>query len=791
MKHDLKMKALARLAHTEGDKYLSALNKEADKIEKTLTDVNDFFILENNIELLNVFTFRIHKRAISIISNFLNRLKNVELEYVSEEYLDESFFYKYKNKSELIINALGLLERIRYSDVENILELFLTYSLNEDENIKKKSCEAIESLSEYNIDIIYGSEYNPAYGPFAQSRIIDYLISLGEKDREKYFSPINLICRKVLSPTASGTSSTYREVTWKTAAIPVGDDISGIRKKTLNFLIGQYENSKSDSHKIEIINTMHSATQPPYQGDYSDDLITIINTNILQILDFYIEIVAAESLFVIQKIEHDTYWIFKNHDNEKIRELALVIKQKIDSSEEYTIYKVLIGFEGIFDEWNEEGINELGYEKERQLRDDKLKGYAESINKENYEEWENRILAYSEIKSDDLATFPYFGKFLEEFSRNEPDLAIEFLNKNKDKVERFLTAYLAGLWVGDKKRAIELISEWVDRGEFIFQCARLFEFNNNFDEELINKIFNKAKENDDIYSLIQVISAVFANYSDDRKSLIENIFIPSIIDLTRLNDTNWVNSIWFRKDRNNILLELNEKDIEKILENLILLDQLDYHAEEILASIAENFPIKVIEFFGERLKYENEIGRYDAIPYALHELKVPLSKVPREAIDIVSSWYDKDKGMFMYLGANLLKIIFPDFPKAFESELINFVKNGGEDEIKITFSVLRNYEGQTFLHDICKELIKFIPDNKDYRSEIAIILMAAGTVSGEYGLANAYKNKKEEIADWLNDPNKKVREFSQQYVESLDKQIEHETKRADEDIALRKREYGE
>jgi len=88
-------------------------------------------------------------------------------------------------------------------------------------------------------------------------------------------------------------------------------------------------------------------------------------------------------------------------------------------------------------------------------------------------------------------------------------------------------------------------------------------------------------------------------------------------------------------------------------------------------------------------------------------------------------------------------------------------------------------------------LVKILPDGSDLTNELTLILQSTGVVSGEYGFVEAYKQKIEEIQSWLQDESPKVKEFAQNYIASLEKFIPHEQKRADEQITLRKHQYGE
>jgi hypothetical protein len=128
---------------------------------------------------------------------------------------------------------------------------------------------------------------------------------------------------------------------------------------------------------------------------------------------------------------------------------------------------------------------------------------------------------------------------------------------------------------------------------------------------------------------------------------------------------------------------------------------------------------------------------------------------------------------------------------ALSSLLLALVREGGDRNLEVSLAVLRNYEGQPFIHDVCKAIIGTIPAESEYRVDVAIALQNTGVVVGEYGLAEAYERKKEEIKSWLVEPDEKVQEFARWYTTGLEERIASERKRADEEIALRKYQYGE
>lgn len=186
------------------------------------------------------------------------------------------------------------------------------------------------------------------------------------------------------------------------------------------------------------------------------------------------------------------------------------------------------------------------------------------------------------------------------------------------------------------------------------------------------------------------------------------------------------------------------------------------------------------------------LERYEEIPYEFHSLSVPLSVIPKQAVLIVRGWYTQSSELFTYRGGKLLANIFPSFPDEFQSELIALIQTNNLEDIDFVLSILRNYKGEIFTHEVCKEIIIALPENDQMRqNEIGIILESTGVVTGEFGMAEAYKRKKVEIEPWLSDTNESVVIFAKRYIETLNHQIASEHRRAEQGIALRKLNFGE
>lgn len=786
---------LAQKAETE-PAALQVIQKEYVKITTALENEVRYDNITDQLELLDTIAYRVYIDAVNTIRIFLERLKDLELTYQEIPGYPAERIREYQNNHTLMVQALEVLERIRYHQPSVILDIFLDYSCHEEEIVANQAKHGIEKLASYDLDIFYGDgkEWS-GLGWEPQEKILEKINSLDKIQKQKYFSAIIVACKQILSPTISGVSSTFNTVTLRASTLPAIAEVKEVRKKAIVVLQNLYALAKNVEQKKAILNAMVTATHIPHRGEYGGNVQAMIIENTIAVVEFMKDIAVSGDMQIMQKVEHDAYWLLyhKGALNKTIKELALEIRDTLYANEEYQKFRILIGFESIFHDWEKDANESIDYDWESKFRETETLNLAESVDTDSYNDWKERITRYASIKSSDMAMFPYFGKFLEHFGKTSPDLALKLLLETSDQLENFIVAILCGVTKTEhKEAAYALIERWCDEGRYLFSLARFFEFSSEVNKKLLKKILDKAIASNDLNTLNQIISSVSVQYEHD-KHLIQKIFIPALKTLTSHKDPTWIFGFWFRKQRSIILSSMKSEEHKAILDNLFWLQEIDYHAEEILCVIANKSPKLVIEFFCNRLSKKNDeedIGRYNAIPFSFHKLSEPLSKYPVQAVDAVLNIYDGNYGLFVYRGARLLKNIFPNFPPELQLKLLDLVRSGEEKDLLFVMAILSNYEGNTIIHEICKEIVKILPDSSDLTNELSAILQSTGVVSGEYGYVEAYKQKIEEIRPWQLDESFKIKEFAKNYIESLEKQISYEQKRADEYIALLKHQYG-
>ena len=126
-----------------------------------------------------------------------------------------------------------------------------------------------------------------------------------------------------------------------------------------------------------------------------------------------------------------------------------------------------------------------------------------------------------------------------------------------------------------------------------------------------------------------------------------------------------------------------------------------------------------------------------------------------------------------------------------EEHLKFLLGSDNRQDIVFVLSILRTYEGQTFLHDLCKDIVDKFDLEDELVQEVEVVLRAAGVMTGDFGIVEAHIRKRSEIGPWLEDPRPKVHAFARQYIHDIEQTIKREQQEAEEYIASRRLEYGE
>lgn len=804
-----RIKVLGRLAQSSTSAADEAIRRACEQAFSNLAEGTEYEALEFSIEVLGAVGFRRSKEAVAAIDNFIRSVGGRRIVHSGEYGALAEALSKYRNAFTLMSKGIEVLSGLRYLETPAVVDVLLWASAQAEESVRKEATSALSGLAKYNLSVYYGqgTEGGRGIGAEPQLAVIDTLEKKTDEELKTYFRGVLTLLEGMLSTSMESARWSSTAVTLSRAATPADEGVLSSRQRSIALLKKLYGLVETKSQKLSIIRALNTAAQAQSTGPMDKAYADMISANAQEVLAFFAYIVKDEDLQIVQRLEHDSYWIHYHSPSEHVRAAALEVKAVIDANEEYAIYKTLIGFEGIFGDWSKPKRDESFALGSQDSRVKEARVIASRIADEGLDVWRRRILTFAKTESNDMATFPVFYEFLAEVAGSYPVFALDLLTKDSEQLSKFLIPILRGLWDSEKRdELLPLIQRWVQEARpeettFLYACAKLFLSTKHVDVELLGKLLDKATELKDVFVLRQVASVAIARSAmGEVRSELKALFLRALSRLTELKDANWVREIWFQKEAKEMVAELLPKERSEVLRNLRLLPQIDYRAEEVLAVIAEREPRDVVEFLCARLYEPDEHSpalalkegvEYEELPFQFHTLQDALASDPKMVVQKVLDCYRKDSLLFEFKGAKLLQVIFPKFPEPFQGALVRLVHEGGDAELEFVAGVLRAYSGEVFIHPVARELIKRLPPGSPLVTEVEIALQSTGVVSGEYGMAEAYERKRLEVLDWLQDPDDRIRTFAVKYISELEVMRDSERARAEESIALRKFNYGE
>jgi hypothetical protein len=210
--------------------------------------------------------------------------------------------------------------------------------------------------------------------------------------------------------------------------------------------------------------------------------------------------------------------------------------------------------------------------------------------------------------------------------------------------------------------------------------------------------------------------------------------------------------------------------------------------------IRETEQQRLDEVLTTRLARKSEDGdeeQFEAGPFEFQELEKVLSKDPELAISKGLSWFAQDREQFQFRGGSLLSRAFPNCTPEFAAALAKLVNAGGDTEADFSLAILQHYRGETSTYVVLKEIVSRFPNDARKMGGVLISINSTGVVSGEFGLADAWRVKKESLMHWLIDERQAVKAFAEKHIGELDRMIAAEWRRVEAEREMRNRSNDE
>ena len=796
-KFELRLAALSKLVDVNSAEVDKRLSEEFSRVDKVLQESVEYGELSEALKTLAVLVPRFHMATLPMLETFVRSVSSRTLTEGGTPIFGARL--RYLSPESLIREAIDVADNLRYVHTEQVTDFLLEMSRAEDKDVRAKAERSLETLATFDLNVFYGE---PPCGAEPQARMITHFIALSNDALRVNANAILRVLSAVLSPTIEGTSSSFQSITIRRGSLTSDGGVAAMRADAINLAKRIYGLEPSVAHRKRVLLTLDSATKRESQ---TSDAATsaMFERDAITVLEFMLDLVVTEALPLVQSIEHLAYWDYYHGTSQPIRDKALEVRDAVNAHTEYQIYKQLIGFEGIFGKWEDLSRSDEAWDYSDSGRRAAAHQYLEQINDTSYVIWRDRILEFSKTRSNDLATFPVYYEFLESIGRERPSLALELITTHEAAMAPFLIALMRGLWVSANAAETEaIVKTWLVDGRHLTITAKSLYGTGAARLSMLTAVVDRAASLDDRDALMQAMGTAASLYAEGTMEA-KAVFMQSLRELKKHNDARWASVVWFSRDFRTLVRGMEPSERADTLATLTSLPELDYQAEEVIYEIAQHDIQGVLDFLVGRLRHArvfgkqkldpegNESEQYEPIPYQFSKLGELFASAPDALLSALRGDFNHEVPfMFTYRGVRLVKSAFPTFGEPLEGLLLRYVETEDDDDIAFVIGVLRAYEGSTSILEVCKAIIKTVPERSGIWSEVAATIEATGVVRGEYGMVEALERKQQEIVNWKNHENERIRAFAEWLTVGLQRQIEHERRRADGDLALRKYRYG-
>lgn len=795
---ELRLAALAKLVTARSESVEQRLGEEMARVEQMLLTGTDYDELINALKILAVLTPKFHAAVLPLLTRFVESVSHRTLTMDGEP-IQESRL-RYRSPGHLIREAIEATNPVRYLHTVALADFLLALCRSSDTEVAGKARRAFESLMQFDLNVFYGER-----GLGAQPQI-DIVARLARLDDDALSANADLVLsglRRALAASMEGHTWTYKAVTISRGSVTSDWGVAPLREAAITLLKRMYPLSESIGYRKNVLSTLGEAMRRERPA-VDEPTAAMFERDALDVLAFVEGLVTTEVLPLVQFIEHQTYWNYYHAATPNIAAAALKIRDALDQHAEYQIYKQLIGFEGIFGRWEDLRQSEAAWEYTDEKRREFARQYVTEIDDDNEPRWRTRILKFSETRSDDLATFPVYYEFLELLGQCRPQLALELLTAHEETMGPFQIALMAGLWVGPQSDDVAAIADrWIAAGTHLIAVAKSLIKGGERRLGTLSAVVGRGSELDNDDVIVHAMGTA-ARLHGEGVAAAKGVFIHGLRELAKRRNAEWAREVWFNRDFKTLIASMDADERAEVLRSLASLNKLDYQAEEVLAAVCAHDSLSVLDFLVSRLKQEaaehkcrRETGvfeedAFEAIPDHLHQLNKVLGKKPQALVKALRNGFDdEDRSMFPYRGgARLLEAVFPNFADPLPALLQELVAGADPTDIDFSLSVLRAFGGGTPILETAKSIVKVVPEKSPAWDELAAALETTGVVMGEYGMAEAFERKRQDMLIWSADEDPRVRAFAAWLIKGLDQLIARERQRADEGIELRKYRYG-
>ncbi|NTV40783.1 MAG: RelA/SpoT domain-containing protein [Candidatus Moranbacteria bacterium] len=790
--------------------------KEVYNIQNILaSSTNDD--IYGKLEIIENFPNRKSEEIITIIKSVLSKKSKKAVPIGS--FGGEKIFGK--SHKEIVIKCISLIKDVRYFSTEKVLLILIDLIKSKDKEIKEKSIDALRAVARFDYHLMTKSNAGYSYQKF----VLDFLNKWTLNEKLSNMDFVITVVKELISSSIEGSSWTdEKTLMMNFTQVDPTDFLKKIRKETMDFVYELYTKTSDAKIRLRLASILEEVMRGPSNVAYSDSLRDMIEDDTKYLVNIYRKMIfnkkgklIKENIAVAEDVE-DRFYYFAKPEKGRTSELSN-IREDILKDAFYRKVCPMIGGRAVYK-------NEVGYEESRILRVNDMKSLIEEISEKNLEQWKKYLDTLARQKNViEEWKLADFKRFLEMLSLEKPEIADRLLSeslKGKEGLICFSENFLIGFQVAKrfdlwdkysvliaKKRDAGLVGGICNSllGYTAEQSPRILRANElAILEEIVFKkgrfafLKLKKKDNEMWYLHDRIFHALAFNFKPQPRKM--ERFIKEEIEnnpeyaQVHYNGLQVIVTVWKWID-----LSLASCVFKKYLRKKVIeAPDLDWHLQEFLIEICKKDFNCIIDIFKKRIaraiaiqKMDTSRGikrltkrkEFEAIPYHFNpDLQNIIlnnegfSKKMHEWIGLMTlGWSSYNWEISRFLES--LKI---DRKKVF-SEV---VENGSDNDLLRVINAMDGVSGTDL--EFCLKIVGQT-DNKKIHRMIGSIMYSIGMASGEYGIADAYKDRILELDKYKNSENKRISKFAKDMIVSFQKSEDEERKRVAEEIQIRKSDF--
>lgn len=330
-----RLKVLERLAQSQTAAAEEAVGRACAEAFTVLREGAQYDALEFALDVLGIVGFRQSKGAVAALSQFLRMVENRELQHPEEFSGWGESLSKYRGAHTLMTKAIKVMSGLRYLETASVTDVLLWAAVHPDESVKKAASDALRDLAKYNLSVFYGTEDKSRRGIGAapQMAVLDTLESKADSFLLAHLGGVLTLLEGLLSTSMESARWSSTAVTLSRAVTPADGDIPTVRRRSIDLLTNIYGCAETKRQKLSVIRTLNAAARAESRSAVDKDYAEMIAANAKEVLTLFARIAEREpDLQIVQKIEHDSYWIHYHSPSDEVRSAALAVKAIIDSN---------------------------------------------------------------------------------------------------------------------------------------------------------------------------------------------------------------------------------------------------------------------------------------------------------------------------------------------------------------------------------------------------------------------------------------------------------------------------